>query len=124
MSRSRGDPLRSRLGLESRQIGAATVRERPSAGVRLFLLLALFHVVVDVAGVRRLVLPLVVIGSNALLAYVLEPFVYLAMRGLREKLLPADFPSLPLELLLNGSELLLLWLLLWWLYRQRLFLRA
>jgi predicted acyltransferase len=94
------------------------------AGGWSFLLLALFHAVVDVAGFRRWVFPLVVIGSNALLAYVLEPFVYLALRGLRGKLFPSDIPAIPMELLLYGSEVALLWLILWWLYRRRLFLRA
>jgi predicted acyltransferase len=94
------------------------------AGGWSFLLLALFHAVIDVAGFRRWVFPLVVIGSNALLAYVLEPFVYLALRGLRGKLFPADIPAIPMELLLFGSEVALLWLVLWWLYRRRLFLRA
>ncbi len=87
-----------------------------------FLLMALFHVVIDVGRFRHWAFPLIVIGSNALLAYMLEPFVYLAMRGLGAKLLPADLPSL--EALVNGSGLVLIWLLLWWLYRRRLFLRA
>ena len=94
------------------------------AGGWSFLLLALFHAVIDVAGARRLVFPLIVIGSNALLAYTLEPLVYLAVRGLRPNLLPVDLPTPHAELLVYGSEVAFLWLLLWWLYRRRLFLRA
>jgi predicted acyltransferase len=94
------------------------------AGGWSFLLLALFHVVVDVAGFRRWAFPLIIIGSNALLAYALEPFVWLAMQGLRDNVLPADLPTLSRDLLLNGCEVAVLWLVLLYLYRHRLFLRA
>ena len=43
------------------------------AGGFSFLLLALFYAVIDVAGFNRWAFPLVVIGANALLAYVLDP---------------------------------------------------
>jgi predicted acyltransferase len=94
------------------------------AGGWSFLLLALFHAVIDLGGFRRWAFPLIVIGSNALLAYALEPFVYLAMRGVRHNLLPEDFPSLSADLLLNGFEVAVLWLILCYLYRRRMFLRA
>jgi predicted acyltransferase len=94
------------------------------AGGWSFLLLALFHAVIDVKGFRRWAFPLIVIGSNALLAYTLEPLVYLALRGFREDLLAADYSSLSIDLMLNGAGVALLWLVLWGLYRYRLFLRA
>ena len=40
-----------------------------------FLLLALLHLVIDLGGWRRWAFPLLVIGSNALLAYMLDPLV-------------------------------------------------
>ena len=43
------------------------------AGGISFLLVALFYAVIDVAGIKRWAFPLVVIGANALLAYVLDP---------------------------------------------------
>jgi predicted acyltransferase len=96
------------------------------AGGWSFLLLALFHAVIDVGGFRRWIFPLTVIGSNALLAYMLEPFVYLGLRGLRDNVdvLPASVSSLATDVLLYGGEVAILWLILWCLYRQRLFLPA
>jgi len=94
------------------------------AGGWSFLLLALFHAVIDVAGIRRWAFPFLVIGSNALLAYVLQPLFGLATSGFWARALPAQFPALHTQLLTYGSEVVLLWLILWWLYRHRLFLRA
>ena len=94
------------------------------AGGWSFLLLALFHAVIDVAGMRRLAFPFVIIGSNALLAYVLDPFFGLATRGFWSQVLPAEFPAEHSYLLICGSEVVLLWLVLCWLFRNRLFFRA
>ena len=94
------------------------------AGGWSFLLLALSHALIDVAGYRRWAFPFVIIGSNALLAYILQPLLGMATEGFWESVLPGNFPSLPTDLLTNASEVLLLWLLLFWLFRHRLFLRA
>jgi predicted acyltransferase len=93
------------------------------AGGVSFLLVALFYAVIDVVGFYRWAFPFVVIGANAILAYMLDPFF--DMVGNRTVL--ACIPSCPapyLDLLSSVGELTLLWLLLWYLYRKRLFFRA
>ena len=94
------------------------------AGGWSFLLLALFYVVIDVLGLRAWAFPLVVIGSNALLAYMVshvwpmkqfaEPLVGGLARHL-DKYGPA---------LLSFTSLAVLWIMLWYLYRNKTFLRA
>jgi predicted acyltransferase len=94
------------------------------AGGISFLLLALFYAVIDVVGVKKWALPFIVIGANALLAYV---FTYVFERVPSDTLIfnlavkwapPYD------ELLRSIAEISVLWLLLWYLYRNRTFLRA
>jgi predicted acyltransferase len=113
------------------------------------LLLALFHLVIDGLGLKRWAYFFVVIGSNAILAY----FVHrvLENKGVGQGL--ADFffgglykmptpewlggllgsifsllrfqpagPFLPVAHVLGGFALL--WVFLWWLHRNRLYLRA
>jgi predicted acyltransferase len=89
-----------------------------------FLLLALFNGMIDIGWRRRWAFPFVVVGSNALLAYFLQPFFYLATRSFWTQLLSEDFPADRADLLACGTEVVLLWVVLWWLFRQRLFLRA
>jgi predicted acyltransferase len=89
-----------------------------------FLLLALFHATLDVGRLRRFAFPFVIIGSNALLAYFVQPFFYLATRGFWAQVLSEEFPEDHAYLLTCGTEVVLLWLVLWCLFRQRLFLRA
>lgn len=98
------------------------------AGGWSFLLVALFYAVVDVAKFRKWwTFPFVVIGVNALLAYVLDPFID-KLSPLAAKWLlgvPLSAPSNPLVNLLDAAiEVGLIWLVLWWLYRRRWFLRA
>ena len=88
-----------------------------------FVLLALCHLVIDVGGWRRWVFPFVVIGANALLAYVLDPLVDPICK-LSAWYLPSDCPTVYTNLAAAVCELSLLWLVLWLLYRHRLFLRA
>jgi len=94
------------------------------AGGWSFLLVALFYGVIDVLGWKRWSFFFVVIGANALLAYV---FDHVVDRMLSELLVGnlARQLSVPAgELLLSVGEVGLLWLLLWYLYRNRTFLRA
>ncbi len=93
------------------------------AGGWSFLLLALFYLLMDVANVRRWAYPFLVIGANALLAYMLDIFLYWPMKCFWAEVLPG--PSTPYgDLLMAACEVMLLWLVLWWFYRRRLFLRA
>jgi predicted acyltransferase len=94
------------------------------AGGWSFLLLALFHVVIDVARWRGWAYPFLVIGANALLAYVLDVILYAELKGCSAMFLPS-LPSTPYtDLLVPTCEIVLLWLILWCLYRRRVFLRA
>ena len=78
---------------------------------------------IDVAGWRRWAFPFVVIGSNALLAYVLDPIVDPITR-LSAWYVPNRLSTPDVHLLSVTLEIVLLWLFLWLLYRHRLFFRA
>ncbi len=89
-----------------------------------YLLLALFYLVIDVIGLRIIAFPLIVIGMNAIVAYVayhlLIPFDKISANlvgGLTRHLGSAG----PFALAL--TTVLLVWLLLYHLYRQKIFLR-
>ncbi len=94
------------------------------AGGWSFLLLALFHLVIDVGRVRGWAYPFLVIGANALLAYMLDAFFYWRLKSLSASVLPAGASTPYTDLLVPTCEVGLLWLILWWTYRRRLFLRA
>ncbi len=92
------------------------------------LTLALLYLTIDIWGLRRLVFPFVVIGMNSIAAYCLTgqlaPYI--------DKNLATHFGTAPFAIL--GPELtvtlrrtaviLVLWLILFWMYRRRLFLRV
>ncbi len=80
------------------------------------LLLALLHLVIDLGGWRRWAFPLLVIGSNALLAYMLDPLVDRSSDALALMWLPKS-PAYCRELLSASLELAVIWLILWLLYR-------
>ncbi len=92
-----------------------------------FLLLAGFHFLVDQRGWRRPVFPLVVIGMNSIAIYVLvhlidgfiiESFKVHFGRDVFNMLGEAKAP-----LLSGGYALTLFWLILYWMYRRRIFIR-
>ena len=91
-------------------------------------LLAGFYALIDVLGVRRWAFPLVVVGMNSIAAYVLSHLIdgFLAASlktHLGQNLFNAFGPAY--EPLLQGAAvLLLLWLILFWMYRRRIFLRV
>ena len=92
-----------------------------------FLFLALFCWLVEVKGWRRATFPLVVIGMNSIAAYLIahlwDRFFFDSLRihgvaGLLQRLSPGLAP------LLQGAIVLgLFWLVLFWMYRRKLFLR-
>lgn len=93
-----------------------------------FLFLAGFYAVVDVLGWKRWSFPLVVIGMNSIAAYcmsgLLKSFI---TKSLRTHLGRDLFKALgtPYEPLFEGAAVLLvLWLILFWMYRRKLFLRV
>ncbi|MGI8603344.1 MAG: acyltransferase family protein [Verrucomicrobiales bacterium] len=92
-----------------------------------FLLMAAFHAVADLAGWRSIFFPLVVIGMNSIAAYVLahQPAEFIS------RSLDTHFGKEPFfgagqayQLLLHGTVvLILIWLILFWMRRRRLYLR-
>jgi len=97
------------------------------SGGACFLLTAAFYLIVDVWGYRAWTFPLIVIGMNSIAAYcsdhLFDDFIY---NNLTIHLGPRAFTCLgnAYEPLLHGAAALLLsWLLLFWLYRQKIFLR-
>jgi predicted acyltransferase len=97
-----------------------------SGGLVLVMLAALYGVI-DVKGWTRWAFPLLVVGANSIAVYVMswtmESFVHDA---LTRHLGRAPFAVLgaPFEpVLLGAAVLLVFWLVLWWMYERRVFVR-
>lgn len=92
-----------------------------------FLLLAAFYLVIDVAGLAAWSYPLRVIGANSIAAYLIAHLFGDFIRGsFRTHLGPDVFRICgeAYEPLLAGMAVLAVyWLILWWMYRRRIFLR-
>ena len=92
-----------------------------------FLLLAAFYLVIDVAGLSAWSYPLRVVGANSIAAYVIAHlFGDFIHSSFRTHLGPDAFRIFgePYEPLLAGAAVLAVyWLILWWMYRRRIFLR-
>lgn len=91
------------------------------------LLLAAFYYVIDLRGYRRWAFPLLVVGMNSIATYVL---VHVAAdyteRALQIHLGRAIFGAVHpafLPIALGATTLLIFWLILYWMYRQRVFVR-
>ncbi len=92
-----------------------------------FLLLAGFYIVVDIIGRRRLAFPLTVIGMNSIAAYcIAHLFEGFIQKNLKTNL-GQDFFKLAgdaYEPFLHGAAtMLVFWLILYWMYRRKIFLR-
>ena len=92
-----------------------------------FLLLAGFYAVIDVLGKRRWAFPLVVIGMNSIasycIAHLFEDFVSRSLATHFGKGIYGVFGQ-PYEPLVHGGLVLLVfWLILYWMYRRKLFLK-
>jgi predicted acyltransferase len=92
-----------------------------------FLFLAGFSWIVDVRGHRRMVFPLVVVGMNSIAAYLIahlwEEFVESSLRihlgaGVLNVLGTALEP-----IVMGTLTLAAYWLVLWWMYRRKIFVR-
>jgi predicted acyltransferase len=92
-----------------------------------FLLLAGFYTLADLCAYKRGVFPLVVIGMNSIAAYCMAHlFDGFVSSSLRTHLGANAFNLLgsAYEPLLHGAAVLfVLWMLLFWMYRRKLFLR-
>jgi heparan-alpha-glucosaminide N-acetyltransferase len=91
------------------------------------LLLALFYLCIDVTGFKAWAFPLVVIGMNSIVAYCLAGLTKQFFNDALKRHLGASafrtFGTAYEPLLLGGSILLIWWLILFWMYRNRVFLR-
>ena len=97
-----------------------------SAGWVMLMLAALYYAV-DVRGSRRWILPFAVVGANSIAMYVLvhvateyveRSLVIHLGRGPFEALGPAFAP-----VFLGGAALAIFWLILYWMYRHRVYVR-
>ena len=92
-----------------------------------FLLLAGFYEVVDILGWRRWAFPLVVVGTNSIAAYCMEwLFMHFIADALKTHLGEGFFRLFGdayFPLLLGIAALAVVWLLLYWMYKRRIFLR-
>lgn len=87
-------------------------------------LFALFFWIVDGLGWRGWSFPLVVIGTNALVAYLLPVLVPLRKTvGIFTAPVAKEMGAAG-PVLTTFAPLLVGWLILWWMYRRKLFLRA
>ncbi len=106
-------------------------------------MMAAFYLVVDVVGLRRLVFPLVVVGANSIVMYVMAQLIRPWVKGtLRTHLTTLSYtldrsaegshtiqPSGTLfagpygPLYEQAAILFVLWLICLWLYRRRIFVR-
>jgi predicted acyltransferase len=93
------------------------------AGGWSFLLLALFYLLIDVAGLLRWAFPFVVIGMNAITIYVAWAFI--PFRTIAKNLVGglADHLGSAGPFAIAFTTVLLVWLILYHLYRRRIFLR-
>ena len=93
-----------------------------------FLLLAAWYAAVDLLGLGALAFPLVVIGMNSIAAYCLTGLIKgFISQTFSTHLGPDVFQALDPEyesLLRGAAVLLVLWLILFWMYRRRIFLRV
>ena len=89
-----------------------------------FLLLALFYAAIDMLGIKAWAFFFVVIGANALFAYVFDQVFERTMSNTLVANLANQLPE-PYNYLISAiGEVALLWLILWYMYRNRTFLRA
>jgi predicted acyltransferase len=92
-----------------------------------FLILAAFYFVNDVAGFRGWAFPLIVIGMNSIAAYMIAHLFEAFIESSFRTHLGADafrFAGPGLEPLFTGLAVLLAyWLILWWMYRRKIFLK-
>lgn len=93
-----------------------------------FLMLAFFYGIVDVAGKKKWSFFLMVIGANSIAAYVLadggmrsliHKSLYIHLGQNFDKLFGAPYASL----INGGITLFILWLILYWMYKKKIFIR-
>jgi predicted acyltransferase len=97
------------------------------SGGACFLFLAGFSWVIDVKGYKKWAYPLVVIGMNSIAAYLIAELLRdFVVESFRIHLGPNAFQffGTGLEPLIQGAAVLFIyWLILFWMYRRKVFLK-
>jgi heparan-alpha-glucosaminide N-acetyltransferase len=94
------------------------------SGGWVLIMLSFFYWLVEVAGMRRLVFPLVVVGTNSLVIYLLHSLCAGWITASLHKHLPdSTFPPYWVPVIERCGVLFVLWLVCWWLYKQKAFLK-
>jgi heparan-alpha-glucosaminide N-acetyltransferase len=97
------------------------------SGGLILLILAGFYAITEVKGWRRWSFPLLVIGANSIAIYVMSWTIeHFISSALVRHLGPAPFAIMgpPFEPVLRGMGVLIVfWLILYWMYRKKIFLR-
>jgi predicted acyltransferase len=89
-----------------------------------FLILALFHAIIEWAGWKRWAFPLVVVGVNSIAMYCMyQLFKPWILRTLKIHLGGDLFAGTYGPIIADASVLLVLWLFCYWMYRRKLFLK-
>jgi heparan-alpha-glucosaminide N-acetyltransferase len=92
-----------------------------------FLLLAAFHGVIDVLGFKAWSFPLRVIGANSIAAYVIaHPFEHFVVSAFHTHFGRGPFQVLGSEyepVLTGAAVLLIYWLILFWMYRKKIYIK-
>ena len=90
-------------------------------------ILASYYVIVDVLGFQKWAFPVIVIGSNSIVAYCSEWVLYGPIRAALDRHIgqkPFELAGPAYEPLLHGIAVLaIVWLILFWMYRRRIFIR-
>jgi len=93
-----------------------------------FLLLAGFYGAVDLWGFKKLAFPLTVIGMNSIAAYCFDHWIHGFVSNALKACFGVEWPKffgdtfVPLT---NGTAVLVsFWLILYWMYRQKIFIRV
>jgi predicted acyltransferase len=93
-----------------------------------FMFLAAFSWILDVKGHRRWAFPLVVVGMNSIAAYLIahlwEDFIVGSLHIHLGNQIFKVFGTGLEPLILGMSVMLIYWLILYWMYRRKLFLRV
>lgn len=94
------------------------------SGGWVLLLLSAFYWLVEIVSMRRLVYPLVVVGMNSIVIYLLHSLCAGWIRENLHKHLPdSAFPADWLPVIERSGVLFVLWIVCWWLYKQKAFLK-
>ncbi len=97
------------------------------AGGWSYLLLALFYQLIDVWGWRRWAVPFMVIGANSIFAYLAWGLCSSAFHSVSQRFLGGLSHYVSKEwhaTILAAGAFLVLWILLWYMYRKKTFVRV